>query len=330
MRKAPLKLRTLGAAEWRLYRCARSWQAAGYPVQLRSRAPLPGYAAFEATYEDREYSGWVRFAPLLKMRYPALNDLAWHALDVRYVVELLNEPGMLAPLPAPPQGWAHVRATGIVEHTQPEEPLIGFESADGMSTLFRTFPEVLPQELEHVGASASEFPVIIDFVLGSSVASLSVLDSVEPGDALLIGTRKPCAMVGGTALCGFDIEDDYIMLNEQIDEIAPYDDDEREYGDEASALSSEQNEFHADPPCFSVDSLPVRLEFVLQRETMSVAEVAKLHAGAVLPVREGAQGCVSIRANGQVIAFGELIQVGDCLAVEVRSLRLAQLGRGRC
>ncbi|VVE36914.1 Surface presentation of antigens protein SpaO [Pandoraea horticolens] len=330
MRKVPLKLRTLGTAEWRLYRCARSWQAAGHPMQLRSRAPLPGYAAFDATYEDRDYSGWVRFAPLLKMRYPELNDLAWHALDERYVVELLNEPGMLAPLPAPPQGWAHVRATGIVERAQPEEQLISFESVDGMSTLFRTFPEVLPQGLERVGSLANELPAVMDFVLGSSVVSLSVLDSVELGDALLIGSRRLCAMVGATTLCSFDIEDDYIMLNEQIDNVAPYDEDDCEYGEEASALSGTQNGLHADPPCFSVDSLPVRLEFVLQRETMSVAEVAKLHAGAVLPVREGAEGRVSIRANGQVIAFGELIQVGDCLAVEVRSLRIAQLGRGRC
>lgn len=73
------------------------------------------------------------------------------------------------------------------------------------------------------------------------------------------------------------------------------------------------------PPAFDIDALPVTLEFVLHDERVTVAQLAGCHPGMVLPLR-GAPGEVTIRANGQPFGRGELIQVGEQLAVEVKAL----------
>lgn len=67
---------------------------------------------------------------------------------------------------------------------------------------------------------------------------------------------------------------------------------------------------------FDINALPVELEFVLQTERTTVAKLATCGVGAILPIR-GKVGEVEIRVNGQRFGSGELVQVGDQLAVEI-------------
>jgi type III secretion protein Q len=313
---APLKVRTLCAGELPLYQSVRALQAAGRPAALRTQSPPRGYAAFRATWEGREYAGWADLAELLRRRYPELHGLAWRALDARYVLDLFNEPGTAASLPAPPGGWERVRFTGVVQSELPEQSLLSFDEPGSSPVLFREFPVVAPSDAGSAAAHAGALPLVMRFCIGASFAPMSLLSGLVPGDALVVQSRRHVVKVGGKPLCGFQYEGMDIMLNEQI-----YDEDEDNWDEQAYADAAPGD--RPAPPAFELDALPVKLEFVLQEEQVTVAELARVHAGIVLPMREGAVGNVAIRANGRWLGTGELIQVGEQLAVEVRSVRLA-------
>lgn len=68
----------------------------------------------------------------------------------------------------------------------------------------------------------------------------------------------------------------------------------------------------------SVDSIPLTLSFSLGSCEKSFADIAQLQPGYILPLPpEFDQRQVAILANGKKIGLGELIVVGDRLAVQI-------------
>lgn len=75
-------------------------------------------------------------------------------------------------------------------------------------------------------------------------------------------------------------------------------------------------------PAFSVkshliDNVTVRLEAYLGGSSMTVAELAALSAGAVVPLDAPLSQAVELRLNGIAVAKGELVSVGDKFAVRL-------------
>ena len=79
-----------------------------------------------------------------------------------------------------------------------------------------------------------------------------------------------------------------------------------------------------EPPDAAMDDLQVSLVFELGRRPATLAELCGLAAGQVLDVGRDLSGPVDILANGRRIGEGELVRVGDALAVRI--LRLAARG----
>lgn len=75
-------------------------------------------------------------------------------------------------------------------------------------------------------------------------------------------------------------------------------------------------------PC-ALSELPVKLEFVLGELTLSMAQLNEFIERQVLPLESTAASNVEVRVGGQCIAVGELVQLGECLGVELR-----EVGRG--
>ncbi len=75
----------------------------------------------------------------------------------------------------------------------------------------------------------------------------------------------------------------------------------------------------ADPSALdSIDSIPLTLSFSLGSCEKSFADLAHLQPGYILPLPpEFDQRQVAILANGKKIGLGELIVVGDRLAVQI-------------
>lgn len=72
-------------------------------------------------------------------------------------------------------------------------------------------------------------------------------------------------------------------------------------------------------PC-ALSPLPVKLAFVLDERTLSMAELNQLIEHQVLPLSAEAATGVEVRVGGQCIAKGELVQLDDRLGVELLSV----------
>lgn len=65
----------------------------------------------------------------------------------------------------------------------------------------------------------------------------------------------------------------------------------------------------------------MRLEFVLHEQCISLAELAALIEGQVLALAPSVLGHIEVRANGRMLARGELVQLGESLGVELQQIR---------
>lgn len=308
-------LRSVAPSALPLYQAERALRGAGWQVTLRTEAPPPGYVGLRAVWSSRTYEGWVSLDDLARRAFPMLGDIAWHAADKRYVFDLLEQGGQILALPAPPDGWSHVRFTQIVEAPLPPEPLLCFDEPGGVQAYFRQFPEAvapLGAALAHIGA----LPVAVQFVFGRTTVPRSLISHIAPGDAIRINRLRNEVRVGGLTVCDFHCEGSNIMLSEQ-NQMAT--DDDIDGGQSRPAAGDGQA-----TELFNPDELPITLEFVLQEEQVSVGQLVGCHVGMVLPMRPNASSDVIIRANGRRIGNGEVIQVGEHLAVEVKTLWATQ------
>lgn len=69
-----------------------------------------------------------------------------------------------------------------------------------------------------------------------------------------------------------------------------------------------------------LDSLPVTVEAVLGFAEVTVGELGSLAAGETVKLGSLLGDPVQLRLNGAVIAYGELVSVGDNFAVRIQSI----------
>ena len=67
-------------------------------------------------------------------------------------------------------------------------------------------------------------------------------------------------------------------------------------------------------------SLKVNISFQAGDTELTVKEVQELNPGMLLPIDGGGNDFIEIRANGKRIGVGELVKVGDKMAVRVTRL----------
>ncbi|XBS70287.1 FliM/FliN family flagellar motor switch protein [Acerihabitans sp. KWT182] len=67
-------------------------------------------------------------------------------------------------------------------------------------------------------------------------------------------------------------------------------------------------------------TVPLKLEFILQRRYLEIGELQQLFKGKVMEIDPAGEKNIEIRANGHLLAFGELVQLEDRLGVEITAL----------
>ncbi|KVT54024.1 hypothetical protein WK55_22075 [Burkholderia ubonensis] len=291
---------------------AGSWRAAGYSVAIQTESIRPGDIRFEATAAGRCYVGWADAIDLARQAYPSLSDVAWQAMARQYLLGLMNEDGaMRRAVVSPPGGWSRIRCVGIGIDDAGDiaRPALRIDAPGRVPASFVELPDLAASW--DCTKRVPQLPITLRFVLGSTRISVSALQALRDGDAVLIQDSAFNVTAGGRQLCAYSIEGNNIMLDEQ------------EYGAQASASETNCGQRDArasDGQPFDMAALPVKLECVLQHTDLTVADVAQLHAGAILPLEPDAERRVTLYANGRYLARGELIQVGDRLAVEIQSI----------
>jgi flagellar motor switch/type III secretory pathway protein FliN len=173
--------------------------------------------------------------------------------------------------------------------------------------------------------AAAQWPAVLQLWLAQRLAvSPAALKRLRTGGALLLGAVRPdglsCFLKSDNAartwscrLAGERLH----LLDHRTDVAGP---------DPFATPKLPMNTTSAHEPSPApdlsknlIDGLPITLEFHLGRVTLPLSELpAALAAGHVIELgRRLDNSAVTVRANGQALAVGELLQVGDQLAVRI-------------
>lgn len=150
---------------------------------------------------------------------------------------------------------------------------------------------------------AQAIPFRLQVTLGHSWLSLQQLAGLSEGDLLLMTTPSAFLSVGQQRL--YHITH---YKNQEVRVGEPFTEQQETYREEEEAL-------------FEWGVLPVQVEFVLDGQNVTLAELETIVPGMALPVSQGAEQNMKIYLNKKLFARGELVALeSGALAVEVRQV----------
>lgn len=154
-------------------------------------------------------------------------------------------------------------------------------------------------------------PFAVAVVAGCSGLGVAQLQALAPEDVLLLETHPPESeqlwlRVAQRTLALVHYEAGRITIIERLE----------------NSMSEEVDQEVAEAPPVAVEDLPVQLSFEVGRLQLSIAELQALQVGQSFALEKDPSRPVTIRANGQRIATGELVQIDDTLGVRILELHL--------
>lgn len=156
----------------------------------------------------------------------------------------------------------------------------------------------------------TELPFTLRYVLGRSQLPLTVLAEVAVGDLLMISDDSPSINIGSRQLFSFSYEENQGVIVEES------------YRDDMDDIYQSEEE-----TLLEWTSLPVDIEYVLDSNTVSLAELEEIRPGMALPVKPGAEQKIKIYLNRKLFALGELVALeSGALAVEVNQINPTRAG----
>ncbi len=111
-----------------------------------------------------------------------------------------------------------------------------------------------------------------------------------------------------------DIAEDDEEIEENMEDIDNREEDDSSI-DNTNALISEES-----PVKFDRNKINLKISFLLQQQNMTLEEISHLHTGSLVPLLPEAEKKIIVTVNNQRYAKGELIQIGDQLAVEITEI----------
>ncbi|CCG86231.1 FliM/FliN family flagellar motor switch protein [Erwinia piriflorinigrans] len=149
----------------------------------------------------------------------------------------------------------------------------------------------------------SQIPFTLHYVLGQSQLPLSSLIDIAVGDLLRISDFSPCLTVGHQKIfrLSYHEKSEFIVGNQLVI----------------------NNEIYRQEEEVVLDwtKLPVDIEFVLDKTTVSLAQLQDIRPGFALPIKPGAEKKIQIYLNRKRFACGELVAMEDgSLAVDINQV----------
>lgn len=244
-------------------------------------AMLPDLAglAWSELVDRQALACWLPAQPLLDIASTALADAQ---VDLREVVP--------------------VSVLGLGDGPQPCLP-----TAQGMAWIERADASA------GAALASATRAVRLPVVLGIARLQLPVqrLRSLSPGTVVLLDQLQPVARSGRHRLYTYDFTLETISVNTPFDFL---DDDD---GTEAAASALAPAPTVPATPGIDIRRLPVTVDVVLCELQQPIGELEALQPGTVFNLPADAWTRLQLRVNGQTIARGELVQVGDQLGVQL-------------
>ncbi|OXJ22554.1 hypothetical protein CFB82_40205 [Burkholderia sp. HI2714] len=287
-----LGLRRIDAAERALVRSAAAWRRLGMDAELEM-PPRNGVWLQLADVGGR-WQGWLRPRDWLAHAVPQLAELAVSSGVDALVVQWLDAVEHPLELPLPELAYQRLRlGEPTVADALPQRPLLRVMTSGGPLWLER-----LPEAEAAATPPLSGLSWPLRFVAGDSWVRLALLDRVGCGDVLLIRERAQEVRCHDKTLGLYQIVGEDIAMEWQEPE-------------DMEDMQIETKAVH------EMGQLPVRLEFVLHRDRLTLGLLQDMCRGHLLPLPADAERQVEVRANGALIGRGELVQLDGQLGVEV-------------
>jgi type III secretion system YscQ/HrcQ family protein len=168
------------------------------------------------------------------------------------------------------------------------------------------FLDRLPTREPAGAAPLPDLSVSVQQRFGPIVLTAQEIAGMAAGDVVLIDRRQGRFLACGHTIFCFSIHGDHIMLS------AP--DDTQDHHHEHPGET-------ADTSAPALHALPVPISFILSTRNMPLSELAALRPGTTLALANNTP-MVTLTAGGQTIAKGELVRIGEVLAVEISEVTL--------
>ncbi|WNH52963.1 type III secretion system cytoplasmic ring protein SctQ [Stenotrophomonas oahuensis] len=159
--------------------------------------------------------------------------------------------------------------------------------------------------------AALDLCVPVELEVARLTLPLPRLRSLAPGSVLLLEQFQPIARHRAQRLYTFDFTLETVSVNTPFD--FPDDETDTVGYDSLPATGAPA----LAPPGLDVARLPVTVEVVLCQLQQRVGDLAALQPGTVFNLPPDAWTQLQLRVNGQTIARGELVQVGEQLGVQL-------------
>ena len=197
---------------------------------------------------------------------------------------------------------------------------------------FSDFPDIEAPVPGDLSRAAQALPLLLDWRIGSSQASSRLIGGLRRGDVLLITNEAFELSSAGTAIGRFSINQDGEITVQaaslkQLKETRITASANVGADADADAALSAMPATSTTPAApatptiaASLADIPLRLDFVLQRRLMTVAELDTLYRGQVLQLDPQAEKQVEITVNGMRLATGELVELNGRLGVELHDI----------
>ncbi|KVN41168.1 hypothetical protein WJ64_32725 [Burkholderia ubonensis] len=269
------------------------WRARG--VAVSCDPPTRGGRYLQFSADSGRWLGLVEPREWLSRFAPELAGLASAACTDEQLCNLFEATAQPLVLPVAELAYRKLRVDGFVEgaHLSAHASLC-VETPQG-SVWLRTLPALPEEDADPDLANVASLPVPLQFEIGRSQISLRLLTRLAVGDVLLINQVE--ARVG---TCG-------IWIGEYL------------RNEEGLVINHEDG--RAGEPNIPLGQVPVSLEFVLKHHTVTVVEMARLYEGQLIPLADDAETRIEVRANGVLIARGELVQVDGKLGILINELQ---------
>lgn len=256
--------------------------------------------------EDKQGSrgqAWFSVDAWLRNMDAHLPDIPWSEVPLSYLARWLKHLGLIFLVQE--QVWDVVQIS-LPENTLPDTALA--IPAEPCPLLCLDWPENEGNESYVPTISACQVPFHLKYVLGYSQFTLGELVDVAPRDLLLIKEDFAHLAINGQRLFKIRFKKNLEVIMEK-------------------QLEEHDQEYFEEDILHEWTSLPVNIEFVLDGQSLTLAELDGITSGMSLALPPEAEQNIKIYLNKALFARGELVALeNDSLAVEINHVYPIYLG----
>lgn len=291
-----LQLKKISQSEYLLSSAEAIWQQRGFDASIEF--PSKHGQWVKCGDSHRTWEGWILLADWLEAISPELAKLAISAKAEKHIIHWLSSKERPFECSMPELGYEKLWFGDVISgENLPDKALLRILSSNGPIWLEKV-PKVEPERVSIVPSNLS-WP--ISFSLGYSLLQLKTLEQIELGDVLLIQTKFSEVSCYTKKLGSFLYVDGGIIMESQ-----DFNETEASYG-----------EMSKDDSIQKMDRVPVKMEFILHRKTLTLSELQCIYEGQVLPLPNESETRIEVRVNDVLLGYGELVQLDDSLGVEI-------------